>query len=79
MEKKYAIKMRSKPKQLNELIAISKKLSRAFTYVRVDMYIVDEKIYFDKLTFTPAAKQEHTGGTSMGEIIQLNEEKVKSE
>jgi hypothetical protein len=44
-----------KPKQLDELLKVAKKLSRPFTYVRVDLYIVDEKIYFGELTFTPAA------------------------
>ena len=45
----------SKPKQLEELLKVAKKLSRPFTYVRVDLNIVDEKIYFDEFTFTPAA------------------------
>nr|WP_305123073.1 ATP-grasp fold amidoligase family protein [Clostridium perfringens] len=43
-----------KPKQLDEMIRIAEKLSEDFTYVRVDLYLVEGKIYFGELTFTPA-------------------------
>lgn len=56
IEKKFTYdEMKSKPKQLEELLAIARQLSKAFTYVRVDLSIVDEAIYFGELTFTPAA------------------------
>ena len=42
----------SKPKNFDEMIRISKKLSEDFDYVRVDLYNVDGKIYFGELTFT---------------------------
>jgi len=48
-KKKYL----EKPKQLSELLKIAKKLSEDFPYVRVDLYIVDNKIYFGELTFRP--------------------------
>ena len=41
-----------KPKNWDELLKISKKLSEDFEYVRVDLYDVDGKIYFGELTFT---------------------------
>jgi hypothetical protein len=41
-----------KPKSLQEMIKISEKLSEDFDYVRVDLYAVNEKIYFGELTFT---------------------------
>ncbi|NFS12413.1 glycosyl transferase [Clostridium botulinum] len=43
-----------RPKNLEEMIDIAEKLSNGFTYVRVDLYSVNEKIYFGELTFTPA-------------------------
>ncbi len=42
----------SKPKNYDEMIEISKKLSEDFDYVRVDLYNLDGKIYFGELTFT---------------------------
>ena len=39
----------------NELIELSKKLSKIFSFVRVDFYIVNNKIYFGELTFTDGA------------------------
>lgn len=44
----------SKPKELDILIDYSKKLSEKFKYVRVDLYIENNKVYFGELTFTPA-------------------------
>lgn len=44
-----------KPQQLEELLVLAQKISRTSTYMRVDFYIVEEKIYFDELLFTPAA------------------------
>lgn len=42
-----------KPKNLNEMLSVAKKLSEDFEYVRVDMYNIDGDIYFGELTFTP--------------------------
>jgi len=41
-----------KPINLSEMILIAKKLSEGFTYVRVDLYSLNNKIYFGELTFT---------------------------
>ena len=41
-----------KPKNLNKMIELSKKLAEDFDYVRVDLYESDGKIYFGELTFT---------------------------
>jgi len=41
-----------KPKCFDEMIRISKILSSPFPQVRVDLYEVDNKIYFSELTFT---------------------------
>ncbi len=42
-----------KPDKLNELLLVSEKLSEDFPYVRVDLYIVNEQVYFGELTFRP--------------------------
>jgi TupA-like ATPgrasp len=43
----------TRPALLNDLLDAVAKLSAAFPLVRVDMYYVDDKIYFGELTFTP--------------------------
>lgn len=43
------------PKQLNEMIELSKRLSKDFDFVRVDLYNIHGKIYFSELTFTPCS------------------------
>lgn len=43
-----------KPKKLNEMLEIAKILSTDFEFVRVDLYEIDEQIYFSELTFSPA-------------------------
>ena len=41
----------SKPAHLKEMINIAKKLSEAFPHVRIDLYSLDDKIYFGEMTF----------------------------
>lgn len=41
------------PKKLNEMLGIAAKLSEDFPFVRVDLYNIDDKIYFGELTFYP--------------------------
>lgn len=43
-----------RPFRLKEMIEISKRLSREFTFVRVDLYEINKRIFFGELTFTPA-------------------------
>ena len=43
-----------RPFQLQEMIEISKKLSREFLFVRVDLYEVNKRVFFGELTFSPA-------------------------
>lgn len=42
-----------RPEKLDEMLEIAEKLSEKFPFVRVDLYCVDEKIYFGELTFYP--------------------------
>ena len=43
-----------KPECLSQMLAIAKKLCEPFVYVRVDLYLRSDGIYFGELTFTPA-------------------------
>lgn len=44
-----------KPSCINKAIEYAEKLSGEFPFVRVDLYIIGQRIYFGELTFTPAA------------------------
>ncbi|VYT79813.1 glycosyl transferase [Clostridium tertium] len=44
-----------KPSKLDEMLEITMKLSKRFDFVRVDLYFVDDRIYFGELSFTPSA------------------------
>ncbi|MFG0729881.1 ATP-grasp fold amidoligase family protein [Photobacterium damselae] len=53
IEEKYPhIEYVEKPKKLKEIIEISKKLSEDFDYVRVDLYLIEDQIFFGELTMT---------------------------
>lgn len=43
----------NKPKCLEEMIYLAKKLSQGIKFLRVDLYEVDGKVYFSELTFSP--------------------------
>ncbi|CEN21905.1 ATP-grasp fold amidoligase family protein [Paraclostridium sordellii] len=42
-----------RPKKLEEMVKIAKKLSKEITFVRIDLYEVEGKLYFSEFTFTP--------------------------
>lgn len=42
-----------KPDNLEEMLSIARKLSQGFDFVRVDLYSVNNKIYFGEMTMTP--------------------------
>ena len=44
-----------KPSGLNKMLDIASVLSKDFPFVRVDFYLLGERIVFGELTFTPAA------------------------
>lgn len=50
----HSKKTLKKPKNLTEMLIVSEKLSKHFPFVRVDLYVVRNKIYFGELTFTPS-------------------------
>lgn len=43
-----------KPENLNEMIEVAEKLSEELPFARIDLYDVDNKIYFGEITLTPA-------------------------
>lgn len=45
----------NKPKKLNEILELSKKLSKNIPFVRTDFYIIEDKIYFGEITFYPSS------------------------
>lgn len=45
----------SKPEQLDEMISLGKKLAMDYPFVRIDLYVVNGKIYFGEITFYPAS------------------------
>lgn len=45
----------NKPKNYDQMLRISSKISQQFEYVRIDFYEVDYKLFIGELTFTPAA------------------------
>lgn len=42
-----------KPVHLDEMLEYSRKLSEDFDFVRVDFYVINDKIYLGELTFSP--------------------------
>lgn len=68
-----------KPALLCEMTEYARTLSEGFAYVRVDLYEIDDKIYFGEMTFTPACGIYPYKGTWtrekdlwLGEKIRLN-------
>ena len=43
-----------KPKCLDYLFECAEKLSKPFPFVRADFYLVNDRVYFGELTFTPS-------------------------
>ncbi|MEG0034415.1 MAG: ATP-grasp fold amidoligase family protein [Bacilli bacterium] len=54
------------PEKINEIIEISENLSKDFKFVRVDFYVIRNKVIFGELTFTP------TGGFDTGFTKELD-------
>lgn len=45
----------AKPKELNEMLQLARKLSEGISFVRVDFYVVEGQIYFGEMTLLPGA------------------------
>ena len=42
-----------KPNTLNDMLSIAEKLSEGFPFARIDLYSLEEKVYFGEITFYP--------------------------
>lgn len=64
-----------KPILLEEMLAIAEKLSEDFKFVRVDLYVSQNKVLFGELTFTPACGVFSSFSTTfleeMGELLHI--------
>ena len=64
-----------KPRCLNELLKAATDLSKGHPFVRADFYIVNNKVYFGEMTFTPKGGYSNTIAypfmLEMGEKISL--------
>ena len=72
---KNSSKQISKPNNFSEMIEISKKLSKEFKFIRVDLYDCDGAIYFGELTFFPGGGFEPIYPTSfdfkLGDMLTI--------
>lgn len=68
-------KLPPKPKNFENMIEIAKKLSKDFTFIRVDLYEINDKVYFSELTFTPCSGvmpfSPSIYDEKIGELLQL--------
>ena len=58
-----------KPKALQELLDLSKKISKGRAQVRTDFYLINEKIYFGEMTFYHGAGYEQFVPSELGEYF----------
>lgn len=63
------------PSNYNEMLNISKKLSKPFPFVRVDLLVVEDKIYFSEFTFVPTGGlmqyEDDTTDYELGKLLDL--------
>ena len=45
----------SRPSMLGEMVSLARQLAEPFSYVRIDLYVVQGRIYVGEITFTPDA------------------------
>lgn len=68
-----------KPEKFDLMVEFSKKLSKAFAFVRVDFFEVDGKLYVGEMTFTPmngrGRFEPHEWDSILGDWLVLPKEK----
>lgn len=55
IDAKNSIEDKPRPQRYEEMIRIAETLSKGMIFVRVDLYDINDKIYFGELTFFPAS------------------------
>lgn len=72
------VKNKTKPDNFNKMIEIAKKLCGEYSYVRVDLYNVDGRIYFGELTFSSSSGYEQPTPDKydklLGDLIVIHRE-----
>lgn len=48
----------NKPENLNKLIEMAEIISKPFDFARIDLYCINNKIYFSEITFSPSGGDE---------------------
>ena len=48
-------KLPPKPKNFEKMKKIAEELSKGFPFIRVDLYEINDKVYFSELTFFPCS------------------------
>lgn len=70
-----------KPSKMNEVLQLSEKLGKKFKQIRIDWYIIGDKIYFGEFTFFTNGGYDNTitydADLELGKKLSLNE--VKNE
>ena len=65
-----------KPKELDKMLEIAKKLSNNIPFVRVDLYDINGKVYFGELTFYPSSGFEGFNpefwDEKLGNLLNIN-------
>ncbi len=68
----------TKPKSLDTMVEVARKLSADFPFVRVDLYDISGKTIFGEMTFFPSGciKMQETdiNGISMGDLLDITKE-----
>lgn len=70
-----------RPEKLQQMIEVAEKLASDFLYVRVDLYVFQDAIYFGELTFHPYSGvmkwQPSSTDLHLGKLLTLPTNKVK--
>lgn len=69
------------PKNFKKMVEITEELSRNIPFLRVDLYSVNNHIYFGELTFYPSSGIEpftENGDIYMGKLLDLPKKKIRS-
>ena len=64
-----------KPKHLDKMLNFARQLAQEETFVRIDFYSIDDKIYFGEFTYTPGSGMidfhPKVWDEKLGQMLQL--------